>query len=116
MIERVVVVVETGNWFESQAAEFRDAQALIVQTGGDIDDIRRQRDALDDGTTERAICSKAIDALNRTRDLRKFAKTPYGTDIYRQQIRNAAITLLGQRAAKAAMEASRREREYLGIE
>ena len=126
MTERVEVVADVDflqmqtvararHWFESQAAEFRGAQTLIVKTRGDIDDIRRQKDALED-TTDQAIYLKAIDALKKTRTSRKLTRVAYGTDIYRQYARNEAIALLGQRAANSIIQADRREEACLGDE
>ncbi len=100
------------NWFESQAAQFRLAQKVVVLTGGDLDAIRdlRQQDEIDSGV---GVYSKAIDAIQAAHRLRKFARMVPGTDIYRQHSRNSVVELLGARAANAMAQADRREQEYV---
>ena len=103
------------NWFESQAAQFRQAQVVVAQTGGAYDTIRdlRGQEEIETGV---GVYSKAIDAIKSAYSLRKFARMTPGTDIYRQHTKNAIVELLGARAANAMAQADRREQEYLSTQ
>jgi len=99
------------NWFETQAAQFRQAGALIAEQGGDVERMRELAGA-PAGPFVDTVEAKALDALKLAAANRRLTDLR-DTDIHRQQVKNAAMATLGKRATNAMVQADRREREHL---